>query len=143
MPLPRVRFTVRRLMAAVAILALSLWAILWVVEMRTRSIAYERRALEFGLMTARMGSGLVTSDGRWVSKYDDENDWRHDAWACMLAAKYWRLSDYPWLPVEPDPPPPEPLPHPRCAIDLPAEMQSGCWNRDSRPPFWTLLWTWR
>ncbi len=137
------RYTVRRLMVAVAILALSLRAILWLVEMRTRSAAYQRRAWEIGLMTARSGSGILTSDGRWVGIGEDENTRLHDAWACKLAEKYWRLSDYPWLPVEPDPPPPERLAQPRRAIDLPAEMESDCWDRGSRPPAWTFLWTWR
>jgi hypothetical protein len=141
---PRLRFTVRRLMIAVAIVAVSISAISWVVEMRTRSTAYERRAIEFAGSTARGGSGFVTKDGRWVSKYDDENDWLRDAWACKMAKRYWRLSDYPWLPVEPALPPPERLDNPRPAIDLPAELDhTDCWNRESRPPAWTFLWTWR
>src|SRR6516162_3210080 len=119
------RFTVRRLMVAVAILPLSLRAILWVVEMRTRSALYDRRAFEFAHSTARSGSIALTKDGREVNLYDDENDWLHDAWACTMAKKYWRLSDYPWLPVEPDPPPPERLAHPRRAVDLPEGVESG------------------
>jgi hypothetical protein len=140
---PRPRFTVRRLMIAVAIFAVSLGAVRWVAEMRTRSADYQRRAEEFAASTARLSSGVFTKDGRLVNKYDNENTWLHDAWACKLAEKYWRLSDYPWLPVEPDPPPPERLAHPRPAINLPAEHRLDCWNRSSRPPAWTFLWTWR
>ena len=142
MSLRRPRFSVRRLMVAVAILAVSFKGVSWVVVMRIRSAEYRRRAFEFGLMTSRNGGDVPARDGRWVNKYDDENDWLLDAWACKLAGKYWRLSDYPWLLVEPDPPPPKRLAHPRPATDLPAEMESGCWGRASRPPAWTFLWTW-
>jgi type II secretory pathway pseudopilin PulG len=140
--LPRVRITIRRMMVAVAIVGLLMGTGRWVVVMRTRSAAYDRRAQEFGMMTARGGSAVLTADGRLISINDDENDWLRDAWACKLAEKYWRLSDYPWLPVEPDSPRPERLAHPRPATALPAEMESGCWNRASRPPAWTFLWTW-
>ena len=146
---PRLRFTVRRLMIAVAILAVSIRAISWVVEMRTRSASYDRRAFEFAWRTGHSGSGIITKDGRLVGLGENENTRLEDAWACKMARKYWRLSDYPWLPVEPDPPPPERLAHPRHAIDLPAEFHHpelhnwGCWNRDSSPPAWTFLWTWR
>lgn len=138
---PRVRFTVRRLMIAVAILALTIRAVVWVGEMRKLSAEYERRAFEFGLSTARLRSGVQRSDGSMASRYDDENNYREDAWACKLAEKYWRLSDYPWLPVEPDPPPPRPLPHPRRGVDLPAEMECHCYGRKDDPPAWTFLWS--
>ena len=52
---PRLRFTVRRLMIAVAILALSISAVRWVVEMRARSIAHYLRAEDFAVMTMRSG----------------------------------------------------------------------------------------
>jgi hypothetical protein len=143
MRLPRLRFTVRRLMIAVAIVALLMGGSLWIVQMRTRSASYRQRAFEFAVMTARSGSGILTKDGRWVSRYDNENDWLRDAWACKLAEKYWGLSHYPWLPVEPDPPPPERLARPRPAVDLPAELQPGCWSIDLDAPWWTFLWTWR
>jgi hypothetical protein len=116
---------------------------LWIVEMRTRSADYNRRAWEFLDCRRSWDRSIITKDGRSVSAYDNENDWRKYAWACKLAQKYWRLSDYPWLPVEPDPPPPERVDHPRRAVDLPAEMELHGWNRSSRPPAWTFLWTWR
>jgi hypothetical protein len=140
---PRLRFTVRRLMIAVAILALSIRAITWVGEMRTRSANYAERASRFGDMTGRSGSAIIRSDGVRVSIHDDENTRLQDEWACKLAERYWRLSDYPWLPVEPDPPPPARLDHPRRAIDIPDWKPCGCWNRPNEPPAWTFLWTWR
>jgi hypothetical protein len=142
---PRLRFTVRRLMIAVAILALSIRSITWVVELRTRSGTYARRAEEYARSTGRAGSWTTTQDGRVVDLYEDENSRLRDVWACKMAEKYWRLSDYPWLPVEPDIPPPEPLAHPRNAFELPekTKSESGCWNPYPRPPDWTFLWTWR
>ncbi len=140
---PRLRFTVRRLMIAVAILALSIRAIIWVGEMRTRSAEYAERASEFGTSTTRGGSGRIRSDGAWVHISENENTHRQDEWACKLAEKYWRLSDYPWLPVEPDPPPPARLDHPRHAFDIPDWKPCGCGSRLTSPPAWTFLWTWR
>ena len=145
MRIPRVRFTVRRQMVAVAVVGLFMGASLWVVEMRTRSAAYRKRALEqLGMMTsAAAGSGTLTRDGRPVSIYDNENDWLRDAWVSELAEKYWRLSYYPWLPVAPGPPPPGPLAHPRAAVDCPVEMDRARAYRFADAPWWTFLWTWR
>jgi hypothetical protein len=138
---PRLRFTMRRLMIAVAIIALSMGAARWVVVMRARSIAHYQRANDFARMMARAGSSTHTADGRVIDLYDNENYRIIDAWACPLARKYWRLSDYPWLPVEPDPPYPMLLDYPKGARDLPAKVHSGCWIRKSKPPAWTFLWT--
>lgn len=140
----RPRMTTRRLMIAVAILALAFGAIKWVAEMRARSAAYSWRANEFGLSTVRSGSFVRTADGRWVDRFDNENDRLMDAWTWRMVAKYRRLSYYPWLAVEPDPPPPELLAHPRSALDLPERDRSLAASvRAMRPPVWTLLWTWR
>jgi hypothetical protein len=109
---PRLRFTMRRLMVAVAIIAVLIGAGRWVVEMRTRSIAHSRRAREFASMIAGAISETQTTEGRWIDRYDNENGRIIEAWAGTLARKYWRLSDYPWLPVEPDPPFPKLLDHP-------------------------------
>jgi hypothetical protein len=131
-------------MMAVVILALSLRAIFWVVEMRTRSAAHRQRAWEFALMRACVASFVPMNDGRWVDRYEDENTRLRDAWARRMSEKYWHLSDYPWLAVEPDPPPPERLAHPRTAFELPELEWNGLLvgERGSRPPAWTFLWTW-
>jgi hypothetical protein len=141
MRMPRFRFSMRRMMVAVVTLALALAAIRWVAEMKTRSADSRRRARDFGAMSIHYGSGIITSDGGWVGMGEDENTRLIDRWACELSEKYWRLSDYPWLPVEPDPPPPERLARPRSGLDLPAETACSCWNRGSRPPAWAFLWT--
>jgi hypothetical protein len=146
---PRLRFTVRWLMIAVAIIALSISSVRWVVEMRARSIAHYQRAEDFVVMTMRSGSLVTMPDGRVIDRYEDENDRIIDAWALPLARKYRRLSHYPWLPVEPDPPLPKLLDHPKSAFDLPAKVRTydldsePYWARDPRPPAWTFLWTQR
>jgi hypothetical protein len=141
---PRPRFTVRRLMLAVAILAIGFGAIKWVAEMRARSSAYRRRAIEFERRTLRRSSLVRTADGRLVDRFDNENTWLGDDWARRMAAKYERLSYDPWLTAEPDPQPPLPLAHPRSARELPARDYSATTSlRVLRPPTWTFLWTWR
>ena len=139
----RPRFTMRRLMVVVAIVGLLMGGSLWIVRMRTRSAAYRQRAFEFSLMTARDGGVIFTEDGKFHSKYDNENDWLRDAWACKLAEKYWRLSLRPWLPVEPDPPPPELLAHPKNTVDDENEMYPCRGDSNLDIPWWTFLWTWR
>ena len=51
----RPRFTVRSLMIAVAIVGLLMGASLWIVEMRTRSVAYRKRAYKFAETGSRHG----------------------------------------------------------------------------------------
>jgi len=139
---PRPRFTMRRLMIAIAILAIGFGAIKWVSDMRARSDAYRRRAWEF-LANVHVGSVSTTPDGRTVNRYENENVRRRNEWAWRLAWKYRRLSYYPWLVAEPDPPPPRPLAHPRSAWELPERDDPFVpWAQDSRPPAWTFLWTW-
>jgi hypothetical protein len=148
MRLPYPRFTVRRLLIAVAVVGLLMGAGRCVVVMRTRSAAYRERAYEFGFMTTRVyGKGVQAKDGAYVNAYDNENNYLRYVWAREMANKYWQLADRPWLPVEPDLPPPEPLAHPRSAVDCPAELRSrGPWCRwlvEPVYPWWTFLWTCR
>jgi hypothetical protein len=61
-----------------------------------------------------------------------------------MAAKYLRLSYYPWLAAEPDAPPPQHLAHPRRALELPAQNDSAKVSvLGPRRPARTFLWTWR
>jgi hypothetical protein len=148
MKMPRPRFTTRRLMVAVAIVALSMGTGLWVIEMRARSASYLKRAFEFHGQTLRVGS-TYTKDGRRFRIGEDENTQLQDEWARKLARKYRRLSDYPWLPVDPDPLPPERLAHPRAAAGVPVQWLQEEWDYSmvdsvySNSPWWTFLWTWR
>ncbi len=105
MPLPRVRFTVRRLMVAVAIVA----AVLAGLE------ALRMRRAEFQRVSVLHRRHLLTL-GRWelldpvAQRADEEAQARGDprkSWHLHLADKYRRAARYPWLPVAPDPPEPE------------------------------------
>jgi hypothetical protein len=106
MRLPRVRFTVRRMMVAVAVAALLLiGVVLW-----RRSEEYRRRAeshdsllwselpvaVDEAASPGRLGGGLSVVGLLRRAKY------HHD-----MSQKYWRAAARPWLPVAPDPPEPE------------------------------------
>ena len=86
MRLPRPRFTVRRLMVAVAIVAtvMAPGAILW-----RRSADLARRGREHDRRAAECAS-------TYLSGYHER-----------LAEKYATAARRPWLPVEPDPPEPK------------------------------------
>jgi hypothetical protein len=149
------RFTVRRLMVAVAIVGLVLGTGRWLVVMRARSAEYQSKAFELVLNHgyAQINLDVYTKDGRRISIYHDENYWRAHTYRSKMASKYWRLSLRPWLAAGPDPPPPEPLAHPRPPADCPAELTLGdsrpcglCalnpWYNDPVYPWWTIPWTW-
>ena len=88
MRLPRVRFTVRRLMVVTAVVALAAYgAVLW-----RRSAEYRERADQFCPLTM---SGNNAEERVWL-----ERRW-------LMFYKYDRAARYPFLPVAPDPPQPE------------------------------------
>ena len=111
MKLPRPRFTVRRLMIAVAIVA-SVFAL----------IAYPNRIRAHRLDLATyhgnhlIGVTINTSyeDGRPIETYFREDgspmpdsEFRIRQWHERLFVKYCEAALHPWLPVEPDPPEPK------------------------------------
>ncbi len=141
---PLFRFTTRRLMIAVAVIATIFGAVSWVGKMRVRSAAYRQRAVGFEWMTAHARSGYFTPGGRYLDRWDDENVRHKDDWAWQLEAKYLYLVSHPWLDAEPDPAPPEPIPHPKHGLELPEQKRpEGPSAMDWDPPRWTFLWTWR
>jgi hypothetical protein len=103
--LPRVRLTIRRATAGIAIIAVALGVeVGWISKMRRLSAAYHQRAEAYAEITFHMGSLVMDRDGRLVDR--DPVVRARDAWAWGMAEKYWRLAAYPWLSDEPDPPPP-------------------------------------
>ncbi len=90
MPLPRVRFTVRRMMVAVAVAA----CIFCLIERRRR----------FLIIVGR----LRMPDARFL-RHPGDADYvlRLARWHDELQAKYEFAAAHPWLPVAPDPPAPE------------------------------------
>lgn len=90
MPLPRVRFTVRRLMVGAALAGLVLGSF---VELRRRSERFRQIASSY----AALGRGRVCGFGSWdLARYLAE-----------MRMKYEWHARYPFLPVAPDPPEPE------------------------------------
>jgi hypothetical protein len=111
MRLARVRFTVRRLMVAVAAVAAIITAILGAVERQERLkriwLGYELEREDlidnldmYLLLTAAKGesSEEKLQAARPIAEFD--------RYLTQMAEKYHRASARPWLPVYSDPPPP-------------------------------------
>jgi hypothetical protein len=92
MRLPCVRFTVRRLMVAVAVVAVAAGGLhLW--ELR---VLYLRTALLHEVLSS------LFQEGHACAGRDPGRSAHHQ----VLRIKYERAARRPWLPVEPDPPEP-------------------------------------
>ncbi len=106
MKLPRVRFTVRRLMVAVAIVALMLG---WIASLR--ATAGRRRAIADDHESVLAGQGIVRTGtgGSWYPVDDKPTSEREAVvmWRIQLADMYRAAADQPWLRLAPDPPEPE------------------------------------
>jgi hypothetical protein len=104
MRLTRPRFTVRRLMVAVAIVGVTLGVVVWCKRRHDRFAGlvslYEReRGNTAGIWS---GPSKVIEARRGLAR-------RRGRYFYMMATKYRFAACYPWLPVEPDPPePPDP-----------------------------------
>ena len=99
MKLPRVRFTLRKMMAAVAVLAL----ILWTGRLLSLSAMYRDRALKYA--AEDLGAAELLMGPRERPRVFHPPSARL-LWARKMANKYQRAAWCPWLPVEPDSPPP-------------------------------------
>ena len=97
MPIPRPRFTVRRLMIAVAVVAVLLGV---VVGLKRRSDRFRAIALRYAAKHKedRMAYDVVADEGRFLRRYD---------YHLSMQRKYEMATERPWLPVPPDPPEPE------------------------------------
>jgi hypothetical protein len=93
MRIPRVRFTVRRLMIAVAVVAA-------IVAFFKRRDDFERVA-EYH--RSRIGMADIDFSRRYeIRFFSPKNRWHYD-----MMHKYIYAARDPWLPVAPDPPEPE------------------------------------
>ncbi len=108
MSLPRLRFTVRAMMVAVAIVAA-------VLGLKRRMHDFSRRA-EYHLLRAdELAKGCVFGkmfrddpDRSRASQHEAERqNFRVVAFHANLGVKYARAARYPWLSVAPDPPEPK------------------------------------
>jgi hypothetical protein len=119
MPLPRVRFTVRRMMIVVAIAAIAVW----LPVILTRRAKYHRLAREFdtkvtvaralgphggvhaNAVAIRVANVYVLRQEPGSGPFDCVG--AHSDYYAAMKAKYERAARYPFLPVAPDPPEPE------------------------------------
>src|SRR4051794_33008576 len=106
---PRVRFTVRGLMVAVAVAG----GIAWGVRLRQLAAGYRGKAADCQTRIDILGvmcyfDNLTHTEEERARARQLDNEFRgrwYDHWT-QQKAKYDRAARYPWLPVEPDPPPP-------------------------------------
>jgi hypothetical protein len=100
MRLPRLRFTLRTLIAVVAVIAAEY-----------RALAEDHAGIEQTLRTMIEKSGpdfpvdLSPGNGLRSKRFTAQAVADHEA---ALRLKYERAAGYPWLPIEPDPPEPVP-----------------------------------
>ena len=96
MRMPRVWFTVRGMMLAVAVVGLGLW----IAERHIRFIRlrdfYADQQMRQIIMTPPAPPGVRSMH------LDEKSRWCHE-----LSVNYADAASYPWLPVAPDPPEPE------------------------------------
>lgn len=110
MRLLRMRFTVKRMMVAVAVVGtlLGVWAGLERPRDTLKRVAYSHKGRIIGLAIGRnppWGVDLfsLSPGGRRITP--EERCW--DEWHLDCYRKYMLASQRPWMPVEPGPPSPE------------------------------------
>ena len=96
----RIQFTLRRMMAALAVVAILCWA----GRLLLLSAMYRERARAFSFE-------LMTETPIWMGPKERPRVYSSPSprvrWAREMGHKYERAARYPWLPVEPDSPPPD------------------------------------
>jgi hypothetical protein len=116
MRLPRVRFTVRQLMYAVAIASVALASDRW----SRQSAEYRSQAEHHQLMLSILRGVRETGGYPYCSlgmsgiplRYNSETAPLHVqcvSYHTQMTRKYQRAAFFPWLGVDPDPPPPYPI----------------------------------
>ena len=90
MSLLRLRFTVRRLMVAVALVAIAIPTYSWLLEVLRKADSYRNMG--------RYYRSVITSPGATPEYLE-----RFVSWRSAMIRKYDRAAFFPWLPIEPDP----------------------------------------
>jgi hypothetical protein len=104
MRMSRSRYTLKRMMVAVAVVALAIAAVRWERSMEALSAEYSRHALAHRAKVADDHLAMLrpSSDPRAAELFE-----RREAYRRAMAEKWNRAALFPWLPVEPDPPRPK------------------------------------
>jgi hypothetical protein len=106
--MPRFRFTIRRMMIAVAIVGLTLGlAGLWRRSKDLRRLAEEHDNLEQSILPVVIDAASTPSDPRLPQGASIRSLLCQAEYHRKLSRKYWRASARPWLAVEADPPEPK------------------------------------
>ena len=103
MEVPRVRFTVRRLMVAVAVVG----SMIAFIELRKReftALADDHYAKQVVEVACSKGGSIYEKRSGGMATEIERNA---DVWHRLLESKYRYAAAHPWLPVAPDPPVPE------------------------------------
>lgn len=114
------RFTVRRMMVAVAGLAVIFGGAAWMIRMTTRSNQFDRRAARhahayflhreyvdtYPALVADLKEGGVAPENVPKVTGGIGRDVRLRDYHAAMKAKYEHAARYPWLPLAPDPPEP-------------------------------------
>lgn len=104
MRLPRVRFTIRRMMITVAVVSILVWA----VKLHQIADSHRARAYRSKQHWGAAWRGMYQkTDGSYSSILGNENRDLHMFYYRSLKEKYERAARYPWISVAPDPPEPE------------------------------------
>ncbi len=116
MRLPRVRFTVRHLMFAVAVVAAALASDRWSrqsAEYRSQAEYHESRLSILALVRETGGYPYCSLGISGIPlRYNSETAPLHAkcvSYHTRMLRKYQRAAFFPWLGVNPDPPPPYPV----------------------------------
>jgi hypothetical protein len=108
MRMPRVRFSMRMMMVAVAVAGGACEAfVLMAKRARLQEIAASHDHASNYMPLPSGGARTQPPEVREAAVAFERLRMRRCLWHDELRAKYERLARYPWLPVEPDPPMPE------------------------------------
>jgi hypothetical protein len=112
--LPRLRFTVRRLLIAVAVVALTISGASWATRRyREAVVSYENRLIYHRTNAAFLRYSPEAQPFTWIppipapSPAEIDRSRRGAEYHEAMVLKYERALRYPWLPIGPDPPEPE------------------------------------
>ena len=100
--MPRLRFTVRRMMALIAVVAILFAGVVASLRRRAEFLTLADRYAFREFVLANLPNGLASD-----SRTDGSATTARASYYAGLKAKYDRAARYPWLPVCTDPPEPE------------------------------------
>jgi hypothetical protein len=112
MRVPRMQFTLRRMMLAVAGAAVMIWGVQTTSRWRLYRARAQHHALEHARLSAELAPALAFKQkhdsfpGCALSQAWLETACERAEWNALLTTKYQRAAFHPWLPTEPDPPEP-------------------------------------